>query len=70
MGGNIMREQYQELLDKHLTEDNAREYSKTMDKLIYCQDLTDLPLRSKWLERFEHEMWILACNMGLCDEND
>lgn len=66
----MVKEQYRELLAKHLTDDNAKEYSKTKDKLIFCQDLTDLPLHSKWLERFEHEMWILACDLGFCNEND
>ena len=55
-----------ELLQQYLTEENARQYASTNDKLIYCQDLTDLPLRSKLLDQFEEELWIYACDLGLC----
>jgi len=57
-------------LNHFLTQENAKNYAATNDKLIYCQDLTDLPLRSKRLEMFEYEMWMYACNIGLCKETD
>jgi hypothetical protein len=56
--------------NQFLTAENAKQYSQTMDKYIYCQDLTDLPLVSKRLHQFEYEMWMLACKLGYCTEAD
>lgn len=57
-------------LNEFLTVENAKGYASTNDKLIYCQDITNFPLRSKKLEHFEYEMWMFACNLGLCREID
>ena len=57
-------------LVKYLTEENAKDYAATQDKLLFCEYLTDLPFQSKILDRFEEEMWIYACNLGLCKETD
>lgn len=57
-------------LNQLITAKNAKEYSQTMDKLIYCQDLTDLPLESERLSYFEYQMWQYACQLGYCNEND
>jgi len=57
-------------LQEFLTKENAVVYASTNDKLIYCQDLTDLPLQSNRLTMFEYEMWMFACKLGLCKETD
>jgi hypothetical protein len=57
-------------LNQFLTVENAKDYAATNDKLIYCQDLTDLPLRSKSLEMFEYEMYKFAFDLGMCKETD
>ena len=59
-----------ECLVKYLTEENAKDYAATQDKLLFCEYLTDLPFQSKILDRFEEEMWIYACDLGLCKETD
>jgi hypothetical protein len=60
----------EEYLVKYMTEENAKEYAATKDKLLFCEYLTDLPFQSKILDRFEEEMWIYACDLGLCKETD
>lgn len=60
----------EEYLVKYLTEENAKEYATTQDKLLFCEYLTDLPFQSKILDRFEEEMWIYACDLGFCKEDE
>lgn len=65
-----LSEKLSEYLVKYLTEENAKDYAATQDKLLFCEYLTDLPFESKILDRFEEEMWIYACDLGLCKETD
>jgi hypothetical protein len=64
MKGTIME------LEKYLTLENAKGYAATQDKLIFCEELTDLPMGNKALESFEYEMFIFALNLGLVTEDD
>jgi hypothetical protein len=64
------QEKLTECLIQYLTEENAKDYAATQDKLIFCEELTDLPFQSKILDRFEEEMWIYACDLGFCKETD
>ena len=57
-------------LTKYLTEENAKGYAATQDKLLFCEYLTDLPFQSKILDCFDEKMWIYACDLGLCKETD
>jgi hypothetical protein len=61
---------FTDYLTKYLTEENAKDYAATQDKLIFCEELTDLPFQSKILENFELEMFTYACDLGLCKETD
>ena len=64
------QEKLNEYLAKYLTAENATKYAATQDKLIFCEELTDLPFQSNILNNFEEEMFIYACNLGLCKETD
>jgi hypothetical protein len=61
---------FTDYLTKYLTEDNAKDYAATQDKLIFCEELTDLPFQSNILENFELEMFTYACKLGFCKETD
>lgn len=40
-----------------LTPDNARQYWRTMDKFLFVQDLTDLPIDSNTLDQLDNAFW-------------
>jgi hypothetical protein len=69
-GNEMNQEKLNEYLAKYLTAENATKYAATQDKLIFCEELTDLPFQSNILNNFEEEMFIYACNLGLCKETD
>jgi len=53
----MTRKTLAQYIDEYLTPDNARQYAKTMDKFIFVQDLTDLPIDSKILEDLDLAFW-------------
>ena len=67
---DMNQEKLAECLTQYLTEENAKDYSATVDKLLFCEYLTDLPFQSKILDKFEEKMFIYACSLGFCKETD
>lgn len=44
--------------------ENARLYANTIDKLVFCADLTGLSVDSRLIVRFENELETLAKKLG------
>lgn len=47
-----------QLKDKYLTPDNARQYWQTRDKYLFVEYLTDLPNNSKLLDQLDEAFWL------------
>jgi hypothetical protein len=52
------------VIQPDLTPENALAYSKTVDKLVFCADLTGLSVDSRLLARFENELIKIAESLG------
>ncbi len=55
------------VIQSDLTPENALAYSKTVDKLVFCADLTGLSVDSRLLARFENELIEIADSLGYLD---
>lgn len=47
-----------------LTAENARQYARETDRLVFCADLTGLSVDSRLLNRFEDRLYALAEELG------
>ncbi len=56
-------------IEPDLTPENALAYSNTIDKLVFCADLTGLSVDSRLLARFENELERLAVSLGYLNLN-